>query len=168
LSLHCGTHMDAPFHFFGDGDAIDRVPLEFCTGAATILRLPSAVEAGTITRDDLLPFGEEIHATRRVIFDTGWHRRWREADYFTAHPVISTDAAWYLVDKDVCLIGVDFPSVDREPYKTHQVLLGSGIVIVENLTNLGAVSEDVVRFAAFPLRLSGRDGSPVRAVAIIE
>lgn len=167
-SLHCGTHMDAPFHFFGDGDTIDRVPLDACTGSTLVLRLPGSIESGVITPEDLAPFAEEIHATRRVIFDTGWHLRWRSEDYFTAHPVLSTDAAWYLVDKEVCLVGVDFPSVDHPPYETHRALLGSGIVILENLTNLGAIPEDIIRLAAFPLRLRGRDGSPVRAVAIIE
>ena len=71
---------------------------------------------------------------KRVIFDTAWASQWKKKNYFTEHPVITTGAAQLLVDLGCVLVGVDFPSVDQEPFETHQILLGNGLLIVENLT----------------------------------
>jgi kynurenine formamidase len=46
--------------------------------------------------------------------------------------------------------------------------LGAGIPIVENLTNLEAIGADLFQLVVLPLKLAGRDGSPVRAVAVEE
>jgi arylformamidase len=160
--------MDAPFHFHGDGATIDRVPLASCFGPAYIVRLEHRVPNGVIGVAHLAPHEAELRAMHRVLIDTGWYRRWRSPEYFVDYPVISTEAAWFLVESKVELVGVDFPSVDRAPNETHRVLLGAGIVIVENLTALDAVPVDAIEFAAFPLRITGRDGSPVRAVAMLD
>jgi kynurenine formamidase len=41
------------------------------------------------------------------------------------------------------------------------------VVIVEGLTNLEKLPERFT-FAGFPLNIEGRDGSPIRAVAIVD
>ncbi len=164
-SLHCGTHIDAPFHFCGDGKRIDQVDLAQSLGPATRVRLPYA-ESPVIGREHLASVETSLRQTRRLIFHTGWFERWKHDDYFTGHPMISTDAAEFLVECGTVLIGVDFPSPDRHPYATHLVLLGAGILIVENQTNIDALPGDTFEFFAVPLKISGRDGSPVRAFAI--
>jgi kynurenine formamidase len=63
------------------------------------------------------------------------------------------------------LLGVDMPSVDQAPFPAHKVLLGAGVLIVENLTNLEAIGADRFELIVLPLKLMGRDGSPVRAIA---
>jgi kynurenine formamidase len=161
MSLHCGTHMDAPYHFFGEGRAIDHVPLEHCMGPALLVRTNTL----DIQRAHLEPREAEMRELRRVIFNTGWHRRWGEADYFGEHPVISEDAAQYLTECGVVLVGIDTPSVDRVPYATHLELLGKDVLIIENLTNLDRIAGDRFTLVAFPLKIAGRDGSPVRAIA---
>ena len=166
-SLHCGTHMDAPFHFFADGRTIDEVPLEACCGPALLLRLPASIHLGRIDADHLSPHDTRIKEASRVIFNTGWHHRWGSSDYFTAHPVITKRAAELLVEQGVRLVGVDTPSVDQAPYESHLALLDNGILIIENLTNLDAITKGVFELCAFPLKIGGRDGSPVRAVALM-
>ena len=42
------------------------------------------------------------------------------------------------------------------------------VFFVENLTNLDAIPSDVFELVATPLRIAGRDGSPVRALAILD
>jgi arylformamidase len=167
MSLHCGTHMDAPFHFFQDRTTIDQVLLDRCIGPALLLRLPFAVHGLSIEAEHLAPHEERLRATRRVVFNTAWHHRWGADDYFSAHPVISGAAARFLVDCGVQLVGVDTPSVDRPPFEAHLALLGNDVLIVENLTNLDAIDGDVFQFIAAPLKIVGRDGSPVRAVAMV-
>lgn len=166
-SLHCGTHMDAPFHFFGDRATIDRVPLERTVGPALLIRLSWQECGGTIDRAHLAAYVERLRATRRVVFNTLWHHRWGAENYFTEHPVITGAAAGLLVDCGVQLVGVDTPSVDREPFEAHLALLGADVLIVENLTNLDAIGVDEFELVATPLKILGRDGSPVRALAIV-
>lgn len=167
MGLHCGTHMDAPFHFFQSAATIDQVLLERCMGPAVLVRLPWNAHGLSIEVRHVAPFESQLRASRRVVFNTAWHHRWGVDDYFTEHPVITGPAAQFLVDCGVHLVGVDTPSVDRPPFPAHLVLLGGGVLIVENLTNLDAIPADVFDLIATPLKIVGRDGSPVRAVAIL-
>jgi arylformamidase len=167
MSLHCGTHMDAPFHFVQDAATIDRVLLDCCMGPAVLIRLPWDVHGLTIEREHLAGHESQLCACRRVVFTTLWHRRWGAANYLSAHPVITGPAAQLLVDWGVQLVGVDTPSVDRPPFEAHLALLGHGVLIVENLTNLDAIPVDAFQLVALPLKILGRDGSPVRAVALV-
>ena len=163
--IHCGTHMDAPFHFFADGRTIDQVPLEDCIGPAVCVTHDAWTAKASIEVPHLRPQQDAIRKARRIILRTGWHRQWNRPGYFEDHPVISGQAAQWLVDLGVVLVGVDFPSVDRAPYPAHDVLLGNGLVIVENLTNLAKIPDPVFELSAIPLAIAGRDGSPVRAFA---
>ena len=161
LGLHCGTHLDAPYHFFGDAATIDEVPLEHCVGPATLVRITGR----TIGPELLRPHEARIRSARRVVLNTGWHKRWKEPEYFAEHPVVTGAAARWLVDCGVVLVGVDTPSVDRPPFDAHLELLGHGVLILENLTNLDAIEAETFMLSALPLKVGGRDGSPVRAVA---
>jgi kynurenine formamidase len=168
MCIHCGTHVDAPFHFFGNGKTIDQVALEACIGPACLVTLfddAKAARLKVIEPEHLAPHRRLIWMKRRVILATGWQTRWREADYFLEHPVLSRAAAEWLVKNEVMLVGVDFPSVDQRPNEAHLELLGNGVLILENLTNLDALVGRNFDIIAAPLAFAGRDGSPVRAVA---
>jgi kynurenine formamidase len=167
FSLHTGTHMDAPFHFFNGGETIDRVALDRSIGTACLLDLRDASVSDEIGRAHLETYADSLRSSRMVVLQTGWSVHWGGDRYFSSHPCLSEDAAQFLVDCGVQLVGVDMPSVDREPYPAHRVLLGAGVPIVENLTNLDAIGADLFQLVVLPLRLAGRDGSPVRAVAIV-
>ena len=165
MGLHCGTHMDAPFHFFQDGPTIDQVLLERCMGTTLLIRLPH--DTRVIDEKDVAPYATQLQANARVVFNTGWHHQWGKRNYFSEHPVITGAAARVMVDCGVRLIGVDTPSVDRPPFEAHLAILGAGVLIVENLTNLDAIATDVFELIATPLKIRGRDGSPVRALALL-
>jgi arylformamidase len=167
FSLHTGTHMDAPFHFFNGGETIDRVPLDRCIGAACLVDLRNVTVGGEIRREHLEARADTLCRTRAVVLQTGWSAHWGGDRYFSEHPCLTEEAARFLVDCGVQLVGVDMPSVDREPYPAHRVLLGSGVLIVENLTNLDAIGADRFQLVVLPLKLAGRDGSPARAIAIV-
>jgi arylformamidase len=166
IGNHCGTHMDAPFHFFEQGRTIDQIDLDQCAGRALLIRMKNIVENGGIDAHQLNGHRARLQELRKVIFETGWSKRWGQSDYFTHHPVISPEAAEFLIECGVHLVGVDVPSVDRPPFPVHLALLAKGILIVENLTNLSAIKSDVVQFVAVPLKITGRDGSPVRAIGL--
>ncbi len=165
LSLHTGTHMDAPYHFFGGGAGIDGVALERCAGAARLVDLRGA--AGEVGAERLAPFQEILRQAPAAVLHTGWSAEWGGARYFSEHPCLTEDAARFLIGCGVRLVGVDMPSVDRAPYPAHRVLLGAGVPIVENLTNLEAIGGQAFQLVVLPLKLAGRDASPVRAVAMV-
>jgi kynurenine formamidase len=165
--VHVGTHMDAPFHFYREGQTIDQIALERCTGRALLIDLAHKQAKEAITADDLLPHQEAIRQTRKVILNTGWATHWQQTDYFTDFPALTADAAQFLLACGVELVGVDTPSVDTYPYPVHFALLGNQVLIVENLTNLDRIGQRLFHFTALPLKLTGRDASPVRAIAIL-
>ena len=167
-SLHTGTHMDAFFHFYRDGATIDQIPLAQCIGPALLLDLSTKQAKEEITAGDLAPHRQAISRTPKVIINTGWARNWGNAHYFTHYPALTGDAARLLVNCGIELIGIDTPSVDYSPNDAHFVLLGHKVLIVENLTNLDQIGQPHFQFVALPLKISGRDGSPVRAIAITE
>ncbi len=164
--IHCGTHMDAPFHFFENGITIDQVPLDVCVGKALMIDLRNVIVDGLIGVEHLKPHEAKMRELRRIVVHSGWSSKWGAVEYFTHHPMFTPEAAQFLVDCGVRLVGVDFPSVDRPPFPVHIVFLSKGLVIVENLTNLAAVKKEIFDLVVLPLKLTGRDGSPVRAIAL--
>jgi arylformamidase len=165
VGIHTGTHMDAPFHFFEEGAPIDRIDLAHCVGEALLVRV-DIPDGGNVERSHFTSYREQIVRCGKVVLSTGWAKHWGQPDYFTQHPVITPDAAEFLIDCGVHLIGVDFPSVDRPPFLTHMPLLSHNVLILENLTNLSEIRGQSFRLVALPLKFTGRDGSPVRAVAL--
>lgn len=165
--VHTGTHMDAPFHFFHDAETIDRVALDRCVSPARIVDLRGIAKGGEIRREDIETRLNAPLRAHAAVLHTGWSKQWGAPDYFSDHPFLAADAAHFLADCGVQLVGVDMPSVDHAPYAAHQILLGAGVPIVENLTNLDAIGADLFQLIVLPLKLAGRDGSPVRAVAIV-
>jgi arylformamidase len=166
LTVHNGTHMDAPYHFFEDGRTIDKVDLMRCCGPALMIDLRSISPRRNIDTADLSPLKDGLRDVGKLVIHTGWHRRWNSPGYFAEHPVLTGEAARFLVDCGVHLVGVDMPSVDTAPFPAHIELLGRGVVIVENLTNLGEVKHAMFHLMVLPLKITGRDASPVRAVAL--
>jgi len=172
MGTHQGTHCDAPFHFLKEGRPIDQVPLERFYGPATLVDLAPNAELPPktpITPDMLQPFAKYFREGSRVICRTGWYRHFGQPDYFTDLPSLTVEAAQWIAARRISLLGIDMPTPSKiAGREVHQILLAPGaeIVLVEALTNLDALPQDFI-FAGFPLKLVGRDGSPIRAVAII-
>ena len=165
---HQGTHLDAPLHYFADGLPVDRIPLERFYGpaAAADLAPGGGLEEGTaITIESLAPHAAVFEPRARVILRTGWSRRFGTPGFFERHPCLTPESAEWIAARGIWLLGLDTPSPAGDAAPVHQVLLGAGIVILESLANLEALPPRFT-LAAFPLKLAGRDGSPLRAVAI--
>jgi arylformamidase len=167
VGMHCGTHMDAPFHFYEAGRTIDSVPLDRLIGPAVLADLRRMCRHGLIEQRHLKPYRPRLRKARRIVINTGWAKQWEKPTYFSDHPVMTAEAADFLVECGVLLVGIDAPSVDRPPFPAHLPLLGHDVIIVENLTNLGAIRKPVFKLVVLPLKITAREGSPVRAVAVI-
>jgi arylformamidase len=161
LSAHCGTHVDAPRHFFDTGGGTESLPLDLLVGRARVIEVQTRKG---ITADDLAAF--DLAEDIRVLIKTSNSRLWGSADFHTDYVGVTESAAKHLVERGVKLVGVDYLSV--EVFKTpgapaHHVLLGAGTIVVEGL-NLRDVEPGVYDLLCLPLPIVGSDGAPARVV----
>ncbi|HEX4629816.1 MAG TPA: cyclase family protein [Chthoniobacterales bacterium] len=164
MGVHNGSHADAPFHFQPGADTIERMPLETYFGEAVVVDLTNQFKDGTrreITIADLGPVGD---LAVRVLLKTGV---WKDSQKFPEWiPVIASDVPKWLEDRKVKLLGLDLPSVDTIEAKVlvnHHALAAANIAIVESL-DLSEIEAGTYHFSALPLRISGGDAAPVRAI----
>lgn len=172
LYSHAGTHMDAPLHFLDGGGAIDQWELQKCVGPALVLNLTHKAPNSLITVEDLAAYADQIGPGVRLLLRTDWDAHAELPDYRTHFPRISRELAHWLVARGVWLVGVQTPSVaslaDREELRAvHQILLCGQVVLVECLAHLDQLPAKVT-LIALPLKIQAGDGSPVRAVAILD
>jgi arylformamidase len=165
-SVHLGTHVDAPRHFLNDGSAVEQLPLEVLTGPCYVTQLPDGIEAITA---EVLDRTEITSEMKRVLFGTSNSHYWAkgESKFQTDFVAITEDGAEWLVERGVQLVGVDYLSV--APYNdsipTHAALLKAGVVIVEGL-NLSNIMRGFYDLYCLPLKITGSDGAPARAILI--
>jgi arylformamidase len=167
MGVHNGTHADAPFHFEPDAATIEQMPLETYLGDAVVVDLTRRFETDRsrpITVADIETCADELERAPRLLLKTGV---WNDSKVFPEWiPVITPDVPQWLGARKVILLGLDLPSVDPIDAKklvNHHALAGAGIAIVESL-DLSAVEAGTYRFSALPLRISGGDAGPVRAI----
>lgn len=161
MSLHSGTHVDAPFHFVPDGKTIDALSLELFIGPALV----HAVEAErTITAEHVAPL--RLDGITRVLFKTRNSRLLHKESYEAEFVAFSVAAAEALVALGVRLVGLDYLSVahaGEEQIPVHRAFLDHGVVLLEGI-DLSEIKPGLYELMCFPIRLSGADGAPCRAV----
>lgn len=159
MSVHCGTHADAPFHFIEDGKKTGEVPLDSFVGPCQVVAVKNeeCVQASDLEGIDLESVERILFKTKRPCTATTWR------DDFA---YMGTDAAKLLAASNVCLIGIDTPSMDPMTSQTldaHKIMSGAGLVWLENL-DLSQVDPGRYELIALPLKLSQSDAAPVRAI----
>ena len=159
------TYMDSPYHFNPQGGAIETLTLEQTVLPGIVIECTHIGSSEPILPDVL----SGIDFTgKAVLFHTGWDRYWGTEAYRT-FPFVSRETAIALRDGGAKLAGVDFLVIDDTTDPTrpvHVTLLHSNILIVENLTNLGALPAEGFTFHAPPVKVTGAAAFPVRAYAV--
>lgn len=180
MSVHTGTHIDAPCHFVIGAPAISDIPADRFIGRAHLLRAPA--EAGqAIEASRLAGLTADIEPGDIVLVETGWWRTFSSdaPSYCREHPWLGASAGDWLVARGIKLFGIDTINPDTSPahrppafgWPVHCGLLGAGIPVMENVNYAGLAddSSPVITFwlHAAPLPIEGSDGAPVRAVAYV-
>jgi kynurenine formamidase len=168
MNSHTGTHIDAPAHMLPEGRTLDGFPVSHFTDKAAVIRIPG--KTSLIETSFLVAYGERIENCGYLLLATGWSRHWGDHRYFTGYPVLTEEAAMWLGSLGLKGIGLDVVSVDpveSENWPVHHIFFNAGMVIVENLVFPADFDPGHALFHCFPLRISGADGSPVRAVAVV-
>ncbi|MCH7570936.1 MAG: cyclase family protein [Deltaproteobacteria bacterium] len=173
LACHAGTHVDAPVHIIDNGKSIEEIPLEDFVGPGAII--PVKKRGGEeVTARDLEDSGVPVSRGDILMLFTGWDEKFESPDY-NIHPYLSLDAAEWIVGKGVKLFGIDCITVDLPTpmrqqgfeFPVHRILLGNGVLIAENVANLGEVAGKKIRILALPLKVKESDAAHARIVAEI-
>jgi arylformamidase len=165
MVANTGTYLDSPFHRYADGKDLSELELK------KLANLP-AIKVSSLNKPAIdascFPRGDDL-AGKAVLVETAWSRHWNTPQYFEGHPFLTEDAAQFLADAGVALVGIDSYNIDdvqdlRRP--VHSILLRREIPIVEHMTNLAVLPATGFRFFAVPVKVKGFGTFPVRAFAI--
>lgn len=204
-SPHLGTHVDGLAHIschgrmFG-GHELDDVYTDFgwtengmetsrpVVGRGVLLDIarakgvdhlpdryevtPADVEATLVAQ------GTEIRAGDSVLVRTGWFKAWYATDsetYFASQPGVGPDAALWLYERGMALLGTDTSGTEVIPMPdpertTHGVMLverGVHLIEIMDLESVAEADAFEFLFICLPLRITGATGSWVRAVAVV-
>src|SRR6185437_4542457 len=172
LMTHTGTHVDAPYHFFSDAEAVDQLSLRHFHAPCIVLDLRDKAAASGITEKVLALLSPQLSAGVIVLLKTGWgDKRALTKEFLTEWPYLTGDGARYLVSagihgvgiEDLSIGGFDDPQKEKE---AHQVLLRAKNLIIEDIHIPEASLDGKLRhFAAFPILISGASVAWARTVA---
>lgn len=167
MAANTGTYIDSPFHRYADGKDLSELALESIADLeGVVFRVP----------EDQNSIGPEIFSGvevkgKAVLVHTGWAKHWRTDQYFEGHPYLTADAASYLKESGVTLVGIDSYNIDSTATgerPAHTILLGSDIPIVEHMCNLETLPDDAFKFNAVPVKVKKFGTFPVRAYAVVD
>lgn len=163
MGIHTGTHVDAPYHFIEDGGKLGSIPIENFIGPCLVVELDSKV---IVEKQDLIK--HNIAGYSRILLKTKNSELWEnninsfKADFIA----LGLDAAQYLVEMNVILVGIDYLSIESprsHNNKVHKLLLKNDIIILEGL-NLSKVKAGLYELMCLPLKLQHCEGAPARVI----
>jgi len=166
MVTNTGTYIDCPFHRYEHGKDLSQIAIEQC----------AALEGITINALGATAIGHEYFEGKElrdkaVLVYTGWAKHWNTPEYFEGHPYLTEDAAIYLKDAGVKLVGIDSHNIDNTAGRSrpvHTTLLGAEILIVEHMCNLDKLPQSGYQFNAVPPKIKGAGTFPVRAYASLK
>ena len=150
MCAHNGTHIDAPFHFLGEGKPVDRMELDTFVGDCYVAR-----HDGNVTAADAAAILQKAAGARRILIG--------------GDATVTAEGAAVFADAGICLLGNESQTVGPAdaPMQVHLILLKRGIALLEGI-RLNGVPEGRYFLSAAPLNLGGADGAPCRAYLIRE
>lgn len=164
MSVHTGTHIDAPSHFIASGKTVEKIPLETLLGEAYVVEFKGNSSCITAKDLDELCLPENI---KRLLFKTANSHLWSDGieSFYHDFVALTSDAAEWIAEREIKLVGIDYLSIQKydDSPETHQILLGQEVVILEGL-NLSEIDEGFYEFFCLPLKLRGIEASPCRVL----
>ena len=162
--VHFGTHLDAPCHFIEGKKGVDELDLNVLVGTCTLIEIPDVqkIEVADLEACNIKK------GTERLLIKTFNSHYWSQPghEFRKDYSAITADAAAWMVDFGIKLIGIDYLSIqlfDDQVSTTHLVLLDAEVIIVEAL-DLRFAEPGNYRLTCLPMKLVGADGAPVRAL----
>ncbi len=164
MCVHAGTHIDAPSHFIDRGRDVDAIPLEILNGPCRVIETDADP---VIEKKHIENLG--LEGCRRILFKTRNSELWKNniTSFREDFVSLGLSAAEHLIRMGIVLVGIDYLSIEafqaKEGIPVHNTLLKNNIVILESV-DLSAVTAGEYELVCLPLKITGVDGAPVRAI----
>lgn len=171
MGSHCGTHVDAPLHFYKGGDDICSLAPAAFMGPAIAIDTPKQT-GQDITAENIAE--ADIREGDIVLFRTGWEERACTAAFFQGEwPGFTPQAVELLIEMKAKAIGGDIASADSPRMITqgspaHIAAAKANLPIFEALVNMKSIIGKRFHFIGLPLKIENAEASPIRAIAILE
>jgi kynurenine formamidase len=168
MVANTGTYLDSPFHRYANGKDLSELPLDRLADLNGIVIAADLSKGRAIDRS--LFQGHDLRG-KAVLVCTGWHAHWRTDHYFEGHPFLTRDAAEYLLEAGVALVGIDSLNIDDTgdlSRPVHSLLLAAEVPIVEHLRGLRQLPGAGFRFFAVPVKVKNMGTFPVRAFGLVK
>ncbi len=168
IGSQTGSHVDAPYHFCPNGQRIDESDLSLFIGTGVVIPVLGKGEQEPIVMRDVEAYLDQLQPGKIVLFHTGWSQYAGEEKYFR-HPFVQADVIEAMIERGIRTFFIDAINIDitgGTAFPVHDRIAAVNGIIAENLTNFQAIDFPDPLICAFPLRIVGSDGSPVRAVAM--
>ncbi|MDK2824731.1 MAG: arylformamidase [Clostridia bacterium] len=164
MGSHVGTHLDSPYHFIENGKNLNEMDLDIFYGKARVIEVPE--EQDKITAEFLKTIGD---LDERILFKTKNSRMYELKVFKEDYVYIDREAAAYIAQFPVKLVGIDYVSVDmyKKSKEAHMILLSRGIALLENIV-LNEVNDGLYKLVCFPIKVKDAEAALCRAVLIEE
>ncbi|XP_014275456.1 kynurenine formamidase [Halyomorpha halys] len=177
---HCGTHLDAPYHFNRLGWKLHEVPLYRLITTGVFLNASSETDGNCSYK---LP-AEELEKwecengpfpnNAVLLISFGWGSRYNnKTDYFGPRnkfcfPGLSKEASeWITKSKKIVGVGLDTPSIDQGlNVDAHIELTSKNLYIMENVDFKRPLPK-IFTIIVLPMKIRNGTGGPCRIVAIV-
>ena len=173
MGSHCGTHVDAPKHFLENGESVDQFDVNNLIGEALLINLGKMKPNRIIHLNNFKEQFTKYSNIERVVFRTDWSDNWNTSQYYSEWPYFDEESVDFLINQNIKLLGLDFPSPDSAYFgndcsldsPNHKKIFSNNIILTEYLTNLKKLKTGKIFLMVCPLKLVDFDGAPSRVTA---
>lgn len=164
MCSHFGTHIDAPRHYYTDGNSVDNLSLDVLMGPCKVVAYEDKEHIPEKFINEL-----DLNGVTRLLIRTENSKKLTRPEFYEDYIGLSIEAAQALVERGVKLLGVDGYSIGPfDPaigMPVHRIFLGAGpdqIAIEE--VNLSEIEAGEYHLIALPLPLTGLEAAPARVL----
>ena len=170
-TAHVGTHIETPFHCLPDGQDLSKVGAERLIGEAVVLDLRSLPPKHKITLEEFKKAASKAGGIKPgdIVFCHTGYSQYYGTDEYRQAPGFAGEALEWMVAQGTKLMGVDTGGIETQDAPNnayHTILFRQGICLIENLTNLAALTKSRVMVCALPLAVEGLEAIPLRVIAL--
>lgn len=161
---HVGSHIESPWHFYGEGKTCTDYPLDYFMGPAALLRGRLNPGEDQVTLAECQAQLEPLKGTfdRLVVRNDSGQTPLR-FDFACVPYFADLGLKVFLFDATI-----EFGHGLDDGRKFHDLMLGKDALLAEFPAGLDQLDQDTFSLFTMPLRIEGIDSSPCRIFALLD